>query len=510
MYNRKRKQGDMQKRFVAIWFRYLKTDWFTRRNPQVRDIPFVLAMPQHGRLVITAANAAAEFESVYTGMVVADARAIIPALQVFDDDENLPATLLKGFAEWFIRYSPVVAIDLPDGLIIDASGCTHLWGGEKKYLADIHQRLGHFGYGVRTALADTIGAAWALARFANGNPIIEPGMHKNALLSLPPAALRISAENIDRLEKLGLRQIGSFINMPGTALRRRFGNELLQRLYQALGDEEEFIQPVSRPEPYQERLPCLEPIVSATGIEIALQKLLDVLCMRLKQEGKGIRTAVFKGYRVDGKMVSISIGTNRPSLNTAHLFRLFQLKIENMEPAQGIELFILDAPCTEDVICVQEQLWQNKAGLEDNTLAELLDRIAGKFGNQYIHRYLPAEHYWPERSYKATTALNEKPATAWRSDRPRPMQVLALPEEIQASSLIPDYPPMHFRYKNMLHKIVKADGPERIEQEWWLQEGRHRDYYIVEDEQGQRYWIFRSGHYDAAKTYKWFIHGFFA
>jgi protein ImuB len=68
---------------------------------------------------------------------------------------------------------------------------------------------------------------------------------------------------------------------------------------------------------------------------------------------------------------------------------------------------------------------------------------------------------------------------------------------------------MMFRYKGRVHKIIKADGPERIEQEWWVATGRHRDYYAVEDEDGKRYWLFRSGHYDADKTFKWFIHGFF-
>lgn len=499
----------MQKRYVAIWFRYLKTDWFSRRNPALREIPFVLGTPVHGRMVVTAANALAELKSVYTGTVVADARAVIPSLQVFDDDENLPGKLLKGFAEWFIRYTPVVAIDMPDGLILDVTGCTHLWGGENNYLVSINKRLNYFGYVVRTAMADTTGAAWAVARYGQCKPIIENGQHKTALLSLPPAALRISQENIERLEKLGLRQIGSIINMPRTALRRRFGDELLLKLDQAMGDAEEFIQPITPAEPYQERLPCLEPIVTAGGIEIALQQLLDKICAGLKQEGKGIRLAVFKCYRIDGKMVSIEIGTNKASLNTTHLFKLFQLKIENIEPALGIELFILEAPKVEDLLSIQEKLWQKNGGLEDNHLAELLDRIGGKLGSQHIQRYLPAEHYWPERSYKTATALNEKATTEWKRDKPRPLHILNVPEQISALSMIPDYPPKYFVYKNVVHHIVKSDGPERIEEEWWLDESKHRDYYIVEDEQGQRYWIFRLGHFDAEKTYKWFIHGMF-
>jgi protein ImuB len=122
---------------------------------------------------------------------------------------------------------------------------------------------------------------------------------------------------------------------------------------------------------------------------------------------------------------------------------------------------------------------------------------------------LPDQHHWPDRSYKLATSLYELPAIEWRADRQRPIQLLKKPEHIDVTAPIPDYPPMLFKYKNRLYKINKADGPERIEQEWWIQEGQHRDYYSVEDEEGQRYWLFRLGHYSDDK-YQWFIHGFFA
>jgi protein ImuB len=257
-------------------------------------------------------------------------------------------------------------------------------------------------------------------------------------------------------------------------------------------------------------LPSLEPVVTATGIEIALQRLLDALCHRLQQEEKGLRVALFKCYRVDGKIEKIEIGTNHPSCNSKHLFKLFENKISSIEPALGIELFILEASKVEDASPLQEKLWENNRGLDDIRLAELLDRLAGKIGANNIYRCLPDEHYWPERSFKTCFVYNEKLQTTWRVDTPRPLQLLSMPEPIDVTALVPDYPPMLFRYKEKLHKVIKSDGPERIEQEWWLQDGQHRDYYYVEDEEGCRYWLFRSGHYDAERTYKWFIHGFFA
>jgi protein ImuB len=500
----------MHKRFVSIWFPFLKTDWFSLRRPAVALKPFVLASPDHGRMLVTAANALAQAQGVKTGMAVADARAIIPALQVMDDRPELAGKLLKGIAEWCIRYTPVVAMDPPDGLILDVSGCPHLWGGEKAYLQEITTRLKSLGYHVIAAMAGTIGAAWAIARFGKDIFIANSGEQANAIFLLPPESLRLEAPVTERLHKLGLRQVKDFIAMPRPALRRRFGPQFLKRLDQALGHEQENILPVIPLEPYQERLPCLEPIVTATGIGIALQRLLDQLCGRLKQEQKGLRIACLKGYRVDGKIEKIEISTNHPSHNIPHLFKLFELRFPMFEPALGIEVFVLEAQKVEAVSTVQEKLWSTTQGLDDMGLSELLDRLTGKFGPGHIHRYLPDEHFWPERSFKPTISLSEKKLTAWRTGRPRPLQLLSRPEPIEVTAPVPDYPPMLFRYKGILHKINKADGPERIEQEWWLQDGQHRDYYYVEDEEGRRYWLFRSGHYDTEKTYAWFIHGFFA
>ena len=500
----------MAKRFVSIWFRYLTTDWFTLRQQAPRNLPFVLSAPSHGKMIITATNAIVETQDVIKGMAVADARVIIPSLQVADDQPGLADKLLHRLAEWCIRFSPCVAVDPPDGLLLDVSGCSHLWGGDELYLKTIINRLKDRGYTVRAAMADTIGAAWAVARFGKEPLVIKSGNHHLALLSLPPSALRLEMDTTERLQKLGLRQIKDFISMPRTAIRRRFGNHFIIRLNQALGYEEEILKPVQPIELYQERLPCLEPIVTATGIEIALRRLLETLCHRLIAEQKGLRVAHFKGYRLDGRVEQVSIGTNRPSHSVNHLFKLFEDKLCTIEPDLGIELFVLEAPVVEDHFAAQEKLWQHIGGLNNLILSELLDRLAGKIGAHRIHRYIPDEHYWPERSIKLASSLDEKPIIPWKTDRPRPIQLLTRPEAIDVTAPIPDYPPMNFRYKGKLHKVIKSDGPERIEQEWWIQEGQHRDYYAVEDEEGHRYWLFRSGHYSAEKTYQWYMHGFFA
>ncbi len=500
----------MNNRFVSLWFRHLTTDRLTLRRPELQQLPFVLAGSVRGRMVVTAANPLAEAQGITAGTTAADAKAIVPDLQVIDDIPGQGAKLLNALGEWCIRYSPSIAVDLPDGLILDVSGCAHLWGGERDYLKEIVTRLRSKGYDVRGAIADTVGTAWGVARFGRIKPIIEPGKQADALLPLPPAALRLEAVTLERLQKLGFYSVRSFIGIRRSVLRRRFGQDFLLRLDQALGNEEEPLQLLHPVEPYQERLHCLEPIRTATGIEIAIKTLLEKLCRRLQGEGKGLRAAILKGYRVDGQMIQTDIGTNCPSHHTDHLFKLFELKIPLLEPDLGIELFTLEASKVEDVSPEQEILWSPEGcGLADIRLAQLLDKLANKIGAGNIHRYLPQERYWPERSLKLALSLKDKPSASWRTGRPRPSLLLSKPERIEVTSPIPDYPPMLFIYKDQVHHIKKADGPERIEREWWLDEGPHRDYYQVEDQEGRRYWLFRSGHYSDEQS-QWYIHGFFA
>ena len=344
----------MARRFISIWFRHLKTDWFLRRRPALKDSPFVLATTEHGRKLITAADPLAGTQGVYPGATVADARAIIPGLEVIDDIPGLEEKLLKSLAAWAIRFTPTAAIDLPDGLLLDSTGCAHLWNGEQAYVENIQNRLKTAGYNTRIAMADTIGAAWGLTRYSR-QTIVTGQTQSAAILDMPPSALRLETPTLDKLQKLGLTTIGHFAHLSRPALRRRFGPQLLLRLDQSFGREPETLQPLHPAAVYEERLPCLEPISTAAGISIALEHLLDTLTRRLAKHGKGLREAVLKTHGIDGRLSQVQIATNRPSHNAAHLFKLFELKIPSIEPGPGIELFQLEAPKVEEVNPTQER-----------------------------------------------------------------------------------------------------------------------------------------------------------
>lgn len=499
----------MHKRFVSIGFPYLVPDWMARQKAVLKDVPFILYVSERGRMVIKAASKASHAKGIFPGMVVADCRAIFPDILVMEYPVGKAEQLLEALALWCIRFTPIASIDLPDGIVLDCTGCTHLWQGEEAYVSHILARIEGFGYHVRAAMSDTVASAWAISRYGKNKTIVPPGEQLHALFHLPAEALRLEHTVTEKLEKLGLNRISQFANLPRTALRKRFGVELLQRLDQVSGFEMEFIQSVQPPKQYLERLTCLEPISTAKGIEIGLERLLNTLCERLASEGKGLRSVVLRCHRVDGDVQEISVGTNLPSRNAMHLMKLFELKTGQLQPDFGFELFELEANAVEPLEFDQTTMWVETNTADTSAVAELLDKIISKRGTKAIHRYLPAEHYWPERSYQLAASIDAKKEIEWRTDQPRPIHLLSIPHVIEVTVPLPDYPPMLFFYKGQRHQIRRADGPERVEQEWWLQQGEFRDYYCVEDDEGKRYWIFRSGHMNEGKS-RWYIHGFFA
>ena len=501
----------MEKKFLAIWFPWLLTDRVCKKYPALRGKPFVFTAPVNGRPVVTHFNDQALECGIQKGMALADARAICHTLQVINENEAAATKLLTAMAEWCIRFSPVTSFYLPDILVIDATGCTHLWKGDQHYANNIASRFREMGYRVKWAMAPTPSAAIAIARFHPRAELVDASGLLNALLPLPPECLNLDDnEAVSMLYRLGMRSLRNFIHLPASVLRNRFGKQLPLRIAQMTGRREEFVKPVRPAEAFSWRLPSPEPITHRKGIEIGLDECLSGLLNMLTEKGLGIRKAVFKIYTIDGREQEVCISTFRPSSNKEHLSRLFSNHIEKLLPGEGIELFILDACLTEKNPAFQEKLWETTEGPQGREISELLDRIAGRLSPASIRRYVPAQHHWPEWSFTLAGEPADETGNAWPENLSRPVEWLPSPEPIEVAAPIPDYPPMLFRYRKKLHRVKKAEGPERIEREWWVEAGRLRDYYIVEDEEGGRYWLFRSGHYEENEKPQWFLCGYFA
>lgn len=455
-------------------------------------------------------------------MPVTDARAIFPQLLVEPADSEGDEEALIRLALWCQRYSPFTRADAPDGLTLDITGCTHLFGGEDSLMSDLAMRLESFGLTARLAIASTIGAAWAAARHAGTDrTAIAPGAISPAIAPFPVAALRLEEETITALDKLGLKQVGLLIGKPRGPLAARFGMTLVTRLDQALGHADERFDPLAPPPFYRAECRFAEPITLIADIEATVRHLSRELTDALYRAGKGARRIALVLYRVDGWFEALELRTSALSRDAAHLSRLISERLDRIEDRAGFgfEAATLSAFDVERGDPLQHGLRTGATDEEGGDIAPLLDRFVNRFGAGNVSRFMPRTSYVPERSAEPVSVLEPGEPQDWVAhgrilfdDTPlaRPVLLLSTPEPVNVIFETPDHPPTRFEWRHIAHRIVRADGPERISPEWWRKrESETRDYYRVEDEAGRRFWVFREGYHERPGTPSWFIHGVF-
>jgi protein ImuB len=491
--------------------------------------PLVFSHREKNTQRLAALDEQAEGLGLKRGMGLADARARYPDIEVLETDPQADSRSLAGLADWCDRYTPLVAFDRPDGLFLDITGCAHLFGGERKLLDDLVSRFCRQGFDIRAGLASTPGVAWAAARFA-GSSVVEPGKEGEALAPLPLSALRLEPAVCAGLESMGLRTAGAVMAVPRAPLVRRFGKSLLVRLDQALGVLEEAISPRMSVAPLSVERRLTEPISLVDDIERLTGLLAETLRDNLERRGQGAREMELALFRVDGAVSRIACRTSRP-LREPHLVcRLFRERLGALESAvdagYGFDLVRLSVTSSAALEIRQTDLsGEDDAGIEDD-LALVIDRIGARLGTGAVVRSVAAESHIPERATSllpfgeaVSPAVKSHPfkhgAAASRPGPPeRPIRLLRPPEPVEATAAeVPEGPPASFRWRRAMHRVARAEGPERIAPEWW-HEGADvttRDYFRVEDDQGRRYWLYRQGFYDAAEEPpRWFMHGLFA
>ena len=561
------------KRIVSLWFPKLSTDRLARPRPQSTDGPpprdwsprdwsaraAATVVWRDGCPRLSAVNPHARTAGLRPHMRLADARALVPDLITTAGEPQADRRLIEVIAGWCERYTPWVTIDplggaLAEegteacsaggfggdaGLLLDVTGCGHLFGpdeaGERALLADLVERLSRHDFACRAAMADTAGAAWALARYAERQTDLFCPRHgqRAALAALPVEGLRVDAPILETFLKLGLRRIGDLYPLPRAPLVRRFGEQPVARLDQALGALAEPLEPRRPPPSFRTRLAFAEPVGRPEDIAAATSRLLAALCRQLEQAGVGARTLEIALYRVDGSVDRTSIGTSRPNRDNPKLMKLFQEKLGELDPGFGVELMILAAPEVEAWTGTQDTLPESgvlpTSMMEDGTI-DLADRLALRLGEDNVVRLLPRDSHLPERVQTAGgVSVRPAPAGAWRRvadlKGARPTRLLQRPEPIEVTAFVPDDPPMTFQWRRHAHRIVRSEGPERLADEWWRprSDGSRppantvplfRDYYRVEDKDGTRFWLFRDGPYNAPAngqpTARWYLHGFCA
>lgn len=485
---------------------------------------------------LTALDESAEAFGLSLGQGLAEAKAICVALEVVEADPAADRAFLEAIADWCDRYTPLVALDGEDGLFLDITGCTHLFGGEERLIADLRHRLTGFGLAVSISVAATPGLARACSRFG-GPDRVAPEESEAALTPLPIAALRLAPEILANLARVGLKRAGDLMAAARAPITRRFGPTPMRRLDQALGREGEPISPRRLMPLLSAERRLAEPIVSEEHVLDLTARLAAGLKTALEARGEGGRLFELLVFRVDGRVFRIEVGASAPLRDPARIRALFTERLavlaDELDAGFGYELLRLN-------VLISETFQEQQAGLSDETemagehLTRFLDKVSARLGDKALRLPVALASHWPDRA-SGFQPLNEEarlkaaapaPApTASSSAAPlaksveppargaRPLRMLARPEQVEVMSSVPDGPPASFRWRRVQRRITRAEGPERLAPEWWIdgEEAPPRDYFRIEDTAGQRFWLFRQGLYERRTvTPTWFLQGFFS
>ena len=501
--------------------------------------PLAVVTEGPGGLRILALDPEARALGLRPGELLGRVRARIGVpLQIFPADTHADRDALLRLCRWASAYAPLVApfgaAEATDGLYIDVAGASHLRGGETSLVADLAARLARGNIPARIALADTPGAAFALARHGGDERIVvPPGGAADALRGLPLEALRLDSSTAAGLRRLGLRRVGELDALPRGPLARRFGAALLLRLDQALARRPEPLAPLSEAADYAAARGFLDPIGRQSDIVRTARDLMAEIGPRLERDGLGACALRLTLHRVDGAVRDLDLGLSRPERCPERVAALVSLRLDRLGAALdagfGFETVGLGVTVIGAMPARQGDLGSATAG---EGIGFLADALAQRLGRALL-RLEPRASHLPERADRTRSwsaegggiALapgerrgDQAPRTTSRPDPswpdhlpPRPLVLFPRGEvALDVLSTVPEGPPRRFRWRARIHRVAHAEGPERIAAEWWREPGADRDYYRIECEAGRRLWLYRDGPHAPDRPAAWYVHGLFA
>ena len=551
-----------KRRILSLWFPRLAAERVLRQARGTIEQPFAVVEEVGNTQSLASLSLEASAAGLKLGQPLRDARAMCPDLLTRLSNHQAEAAFLKSLQRWAGKFSPWVADHPPSSLVIDLTGCAHLFGGEAALLAQVEQDCAALGLSMQAGLADTVGAAWALARYAGAGPgaartgdaidmearatrsraakrrhwerggapparpaakvetarIAAPGQTRTALATLPVAALRLPEAKVGQLMKLGLRRIEDLAGQPRAGLARRFGQDLVHRLDQALGTAPEPVSPARPPLHFACRLTLPEPIGLEEDVIAGIDRLLPRLCAALKISGRGARRVSLHLFRCDHTAQALDVGLARPSHDVDRLRPLLLMKLGEVDAGPGIDVLRLEAHATEPVHAHQHKGHLNAAAdvaarlAGDTALDDLIGKLGARVGLEAITRIHIGDSHIPEKTSIVMAAAFSDAARDWPRSAPVPRPlVLHAPEPVTVEGGGPDLP-NRFRWRRRILQVTGATGPERLAPEWWLDDpawrSGQRDYWRVETDAGDRLWVYYA--HGGATSPGWFCQGAFA
>ena len=502
------------RRYLAVFLPFLPSERIKRARSTKDgppDAPFALVEKLRGSMHLAAVDNSALRLGLSPGLPLADARARVPELIIFDADEHADAALLDWLAEACDRYTPMVATNPPHGLILDITGCVHPFAdGENGLARDLAKRLVRLGLTAHLSMAITPDAAAALARHGGDD-----------VCALPVRALRVEPDFHVALVRAGLKTIGDVAKLPSAPLAARFGKDLPVLLARLLGETDVRITPRRLLAEIETEARFAEPIARTEDMLATISQLVEEAAVTLSARGVGGRRFTVSLFRSDGHVARLAVETGQPVRDPAILDRLFRERIDALadplDPGFGYDMIRLAVHVVEPL--APEQLQLDGGKVADRELAALIDRLGTRLGRNRVRRFAPVDTHIPEQTALEFPAVQMRKAGIWPKPEPgepplRPIHLFDPPHRIEVIAEVPDGPPRRFKWRRNMHEVVRHEGPERIAAEWWMRRdnsGLTRDYYRVEDVRGRRYWLFRHGLYGSEKPHpNWYLHGLFA
>ena len=507
---------------MALWLPRLSTDRLIRKNgsspESYRGAPLIVSGKANNALHIQALEARAERLGLYKGQPLANARAMVEPLRIVPANDKADAALLEGIADWCDRYTPMVGLDGADGLLLDITGAAHLFGGEAAMLKMVAAAIAGQGFTVRGAIAGTTLCAHALARHAPGT-IAPVGGEAQAVAPLSITALEPDEKILRALRHAGLKTVGMVAARLSSELSERLGTAFVARLRIMLGAREQPVQPRRALPDLMAEQRFADPVLSQDVIAATLLSLAQSLSSILEREGRGARLLEAAFFRADGKLERITVRAGEPLRDPAVILRLLNQKLDALadplDPGFGFDLIRLEAVLADETRPVTISFDANENA--QRQIAFLVDRLAARFGETRVQRFVPQDTHIPEACGVAIPAQEHDFDGAWKRKRGpddpprRPLRLLAKPEEIShVMANTPDGAPARFSWRSARFMVSRAEGPERIAMQWWRNSGLTRDYFRVETGDGQRFWLYRDGLYHQIGAPRWYLQGVFA
>lgn len=438
-------------------------------------------------------------------MSLTEAQALASTTTFLPHDPDADLRELCFLADVCQQFSPAVSHEFADKthcLLLDISGCAHLFCGEGPLACRLSTQLARYNYYAHLAVADTIGAAWALARHGHAR-------QDNSLTSLPIRALRLPDKVRDGLKDFDLRTIDQLAALPRESLPSRFGVALLERLDQLTGQVDELLTPLPFPDPITTGWASDDPINHPKAIQIVCEDLLADLLLTLRRENRGLlQLNVF--FHSEGRdPTELHIRLSLPTQTAKHVLTLLELQLETTRLPDWLCAIDMEAAITAPLVTQQRSLFSEQVSTDGQETRRLIDRLAARLGTtavvqaKFLPEFIPEKIVqWQEVSDLHSTAVSSQPARSHR-----PLLLLTPPERLQVVVRKADdgtSQPAVLEWQRQRFVVTQWTSAERFSTDWWDHAGTvRRDYYCIDTDSGNRFWIFKND------QSHWYLHGVF-